>query len=70
MGLALVQEREINGVYREDFEFGLLQIGNIARIAEQRLTLKAENSISECYRKQKQEIEEMIKKLESIKSYK
>ncbi|WP_010095841.1 hypothetical protein [Ornithinibacillus scapharcae] len=70
MGLAVVKEHEADGVFREEFESGLLQIGDMARIAEQRLTLKADHSIQELYFKQKQAIEDMIIKIQLLKSYK
>lgn len=66
MGYALVKEQEANGVYLEEFEAGLYQIGDHVRIAEQRLTLRVDNGIKDHYLKQKQEIEDMIHQIEMI----
>jgi hypothetical protein len=58
MGLALLKENEMNGVGRKEFEEALIQLSDIARIAEQRLTVKVDNYINEQYKKQYLAIEE------------
>lgn len=62
MGLALLKESNRNGVSRDEFEAALYELGDMARIAEQRLILKVDSFIETEYQKQKQEIE-LVRKL-------
>jgi hypothetical protein len=67
MGLALLKENEPIGVVRRDFEEALLQLGDMARINEQKLTLKVDHWIDEFYQVQKREIEQVCLAIQSYK---
>ncbi|WP_096270434.1 hypothetical protein [Paucisalibacillus globulus] len=66
MGLALIKEKESSGVFRKDFEEALLRLSDIARLAEQKLSLKVDNYIQEQFNKQNQEIHQLS---EIVNSY-
>jgi hypothetical protein len=53
MGLALMREREKNGYPRKEFVSALLQIGDTARISEQKLALQIDKQIEKAYQKQR-----------------
>ncbi|WP_339214923.1 hypothetical protein [Ornithinibacillus sp. FSL M8-0202] len=59
MGLALVKVTEVSGACRKDFETALLQLGDITRKVEQRLTISVNNSIEQHYEEQLYEYEQV-----------
>ncbi|WP_026906528.1 hypothetical protein [Paucisalibacillus globulus] len=66
MGLALLKEKDSHGVYRKDFEEALYKLNDIARIAEQKLTIKVDNYIQELYRKQNREIQQLVETINTL----
>ncbi len=66
MGLALAKEREQNGYPRKAFEARLLQIGDTARRAEQKLALKIDERIEKQYKKHEASIVEVKKTVKTI----
>ncbi|WP_042145600.1 hypothetical protein [Paucisalibacillus sp. EB02] len=66
MGLAILKEKDSCGGFRKDFEEALLQLSDIARLAEQKLSLKVDNHIQEQYRKQNQEIHHLTEIVNSL----
>lgn len=66
MGLALVKVAEVNGACRKDFENALLQLGDITRKVEQRLTIRVNNWIEENYEEQLYEYDQVELKIHSL----
>ena len=66
MGLALLKEKDSHGVYCKDFEEALYKLNDIARIAEQKLTIKVDNYIQELYRKQNREIQQLVETINTL----
>ncbi|GIO28424.1 hypothetical protein [Ornithinibacillus bavariensis] len=58
MGLALRKDNIQNGVARKDFEAALHVIGDRARLAEQKLTLKIDEEVQLSFLNQKKAIEQ------------
>lgn len=66
MGLALLKDKELNGMNRKDFEDALMHIADMARIAEQKLTLKVDKRINDSYKEKKHEIDEVSVNIRSL----
>jgi hypothetical protein len=66
MGLALLKEKDSHGVCRKDFEEALYKLNDIARIAEQKLTIKVDNYIQELYKKQNREIQQLVQTINTL----
>jgi hypothetical protein len=68
MGLALVKDNVQHGAARKDFEAALHIIGDHARLAEQKLTLKIDEQVRQSFLSQQQAIEQAtsyVRKLHS-----
>lgn len=57
---------EVNGACRKDFENALLQLGDITRKVEQRLTIRVNNWIEENYEEQLYEYDQVELKIHSL----
>jgi hypothetical protein len=68
MGLALLKQKDSCGVFRKDFEEALYKLSDIARLAEQKLSLKVDNHIQEQYREQNKEIQQLIEIVNGFKN--
>lgn len=57
---------EVSGACRKDFETALLQLGDITRKVEQRLTISVNNSIEQHYEEQLYEYEQVKLTIHSL----